>query len=428
MKQPVAPARARPWLGLGRCHLASWFTVAEATVGSVAVLAVLSLPVGVGFVLLGPVAAALRALSDRARGWVGRWSGMAVRQPEALPAAGTRSLRRRAVAILGADGFWRDLAWAVVDPIVGGLLVAVPLCLFWYGAFGVLVQPFLWRLLAPGNWYAFIPVGSVATMLAALGLGAVLMAAGVLSAPAALRLHARWGRLLLSAPLHRELVRRVEQLTDIRTEALDAQAAELRRIERDLHDGAQARLVAVGMTLDQVTRLLDTDLEQARRLVLEARATSSRAVQDLRDVIRGINPPVLADRGLSDAVRALALDTFLDVDVQADVPGRLPAPVESAAYFAVNELLANVVKHAGAHTVRIVLTHDGATLGVTVTDDGRGGADPARGTGLRGVERRLSRFDGTLAVHSPPGGATVATMEIPCALFSPKTSSSSETA
>lgn len=133
---------------------------------------------------------------------------------------------------------------------------------------------------------------------------------------------------------------------------------------------------------------------------------------------------MLADRGLSHAVHGLALDMPLRVHFAGELPGRPPAPVESAAYFAVSELLANVSKHAGADQVWIDISHAGGMLRIGVTDDGRGGVDPARGTGLRGVERRLAAFDGVLAVSSPPGGPTMATMEIPCALSSPKTSSS----
>ncbi|AEV84462.1 histidine kinase [Actinoplanes sp. SE50] len=400
--------------GLWRCQLMSWFTIVGWLTGSLTMLAVLALPVGVGFLAVTPAAVLLRRVSDVARGWAG-----VTDRPGPLPS--------RAVAILGTEAFWRDLTWAMVDPLTGGLLLAVPIAFFWYGIFGVLVQPFLWRSLGPGNWYAFIPVDSVATMLAALMLGAGFVAIALTSATVVLDRHARWTRRMLAEPRNAALARRIAQLADTRAEALDAQATELHRIERDLHDGAQARIVAMGMTLDQVARLLDTDLPQARRLLVEARTTSDRALTELRDLVRGINPPVLADRGLGDAVRALALDSFLDVEVAAELPGRLPAPVESAAYFAVAELLANAGKHARARTVRISITHDGDALHLTVTDDGAGGADPANGTGLRGVRRRLDRFDGTLAIASPPGGPTQVTMEIPCASSSPKTSSSSVT-
>jgi signal transduction histidine kinase len=214
----------------------------------------------------------------------------------------------------------------------------------------------------------------------------------------------------------RSLARRVRLLADTRTEAVGSAAAELRRVERDLHDGAQARLVALGMNLRAAERLMGSSPQAALALVAEARETSSRALMDLRDLVRGIHPPVLADRGLADAVRALALDTPLRADLDIDLPGRPDAPVESAAYFAVAEVLANAVKHAGARAVEIRMQHNGGVLRIAVTDDGVGGADPARGTGLRGVERRLGAFDGILAINSPPGGPTMVIIEVPCGL------------
>jgi signal transduction histidine kinase len=216
-----------------------------------------------------------------------------------------------------------------------------------------------------------------------------------------------------------ELAGRLQQLTETRGHAVDAAASELRRIERDLHDGAQARLVALGMNLRAVERLLPASPQAALSLVAEARETSLRALNDLRDLVRGICPPVLADRGLGHAVRALALDTPLPTELDIDLPGRLAAPVESACYFAVAEALANTVKHSGARRVHVRMQHRSGILRIEVTDDGAGGADPARGTGLQGVERRLGTFDGILAVSSPPGGPTMIVMEVPCALSSP---------
>ncbi|MDX3224373.1 sensor histidine kinase [Streptomyces sp. ME19-01-6] len=422
------------WRALVRCQLLGLVALAVVAVGGLVIGALLLLPIGVGFRLLPPAAAALRGLSDRYRTWTARWTGTAISPPEPLAPGRAERPRRRASAVLGDEGFWHDLRWAWLEPWFGGLLLAIPLALVEYGVFGALVQPFIWRLIDDGNWYAFIPVRSTPTMIAALALGLAFIAAGVRLAPVVLGLHARWSRRLLSAPRSTELARRVARLTDIRDESLDAQAAELRRIERDLHDGAQARLVALGMTLDEATRLLDgngiddTDLDAARALLRDVRETSARALQDLRDLVHGIQPPVLADRGLGDAVRSLALDSFLDVHVEARLPpGRLPAPVESAAYFAISESLANAAKHSGAQEVRITLTHEDARLQVTVTDDGHGGADLGRGTGLRGVQRRLGTFDGSLALHSPLGGPTTVTLEIPCASSSPKTSSCSGT-
>jgi histidine kinase len=190
-----------------------------------------------------------------------------------------------------------------------------------------------------------------------------------------------------------------------------------------LTNRVQARLVALGMSLRAAERLFATSPGAALAMVGEAREMSSRALTELRDLVRGIHPPVLADRGLGDAVRALALETPVNIKLDIDLPGRLAPPVESAAYFAVAEVLANVVKHAHARTVDIHMRHDGDALRIAMTDDGVGGADPAKGSGLRGVERRLGTFDGILAVNSPPGGPTIVVIEVPCALLSLKTSS-----
>jgi signal transduction histidine kinase len=209
---------------------------------------------------------------------------------------------------------------------------------------------------------------------------------------------------------------------------VDTQAAELRRIERDLHDGAQARLVALGMSLALAEERLSRDPDGARALLSEARTASSDALAELRDLVRGIHPPVLADRGLAGAVQALALAAPMPVTVLAEMEGRLPAPVESAAYFALAEALTNVVKHSAASHATVTVRRSGDLLELAVSDDGIGGADPSRGTGLHGIARRLSAFDGTLAVESPPGGPTELAMVLPCASFSPKTSPSSGTA
>jgi signal transduction histidine kinase len=238
-------------------------------------------------------------------------------------------------------------------------------------------------------------------------------------------------RALLGTPPG-SAARRIAELTKSRAATVDAQAAELRRIERDLHDGAQARLAAVGMTLGLASQALRTDTLRAGELLEEARADAGRALAELRDLVRGIHPPVLADRGLAGGLEAAALLCPVPVTVVVELAGRPQAPVESAHYFATAEALANVGRHSGASRARLRACHDGAALHVVLTDDGRGGADPRRGTGLRGIERRLAAFDGTLHVSSPTGGPTELTMELPCVLnsgqSSPKTTSSSATA
>ena len=268
----------------------------------------------------------------------------------------------------------------------------------------------------PGVPYGFVTVSGRHSALAAGAEASAFMAFGAWLAPRTIVAHLR-------ATPDPDLAGRVQQLTETRGHAVDAAAAELRRIERDLHDGAQARLVALGMNLRAVERVLPSSPNAALALVAEARETSVRALNELRDLIRGICPPVLADRGLGHAVQALVLDTPLPTTLEIDLPGRPTPPVESACYFAVAEALANAVKHAGARSAHIRIRHSAGLLRIEVSDDGIGGADPALGTGLLGVERRLGTFDGILAVNSPPGGPTMIVMEVPCALSSPKTSS-----
>ena len=221
---------------------------------------------------------------------------------------------------------------------------------------------------------------------------------------------------------------RVEQLTQTRAAVIDAVAAEFRRLERDLHDGAQARLVALGINLRTAEKLIKTSPDDAASLVAECREASAKALTELRDLVRGVYPPVLADRGLADAIESLALDSPARVVTDIGLDGRPPAPVESAVYFAVAEALNNAAKHAQAGTILVHVSHGsldgGGMLRAEVHDDGIGGADPASGSGLAGMERRLATFDGILAVSSPVGGPTIVVIEVPCELSSPKISSS----
>ena len=320
---------------------------------------------GPAFILAPGVVAAVRPLTNLIRRLAGRWCGVPVAVPY-LPLTSQirkKGLRGRLRWLLSDPATWRDALWTVTSP-----------CLSWVVALGS------WAV--PGMLYGY----------------------------------GRMARSMLAPVGRAELELRVRHLARTRADTLDTGAAEMRRIERDLHDGAQARLVAMGMTLDAADRILAQDVTAGRALVAEARESSAKALSELRDLVRGIHPPVLADRGLADAVHALALDLPLRVHFTSELTGRPPVPVEAAAYFAVSELLANVSKHAGAAQVWIDLRHEGGMLRVDVTDDGAGGADPSRGTGLSGIERRIAAFDGVLAVSSPPGGPTVATIEIPCAV------------
>ncbi|MFG2037887.1 sensor histidine kinase [Dactylosporangium sp. NPDC048998] len=323
---------------------------------------------------------------------------------------------------------WRDLAWLVPGAVVGCGLGAVGVLVPLYGLAGVTLTP-LWIWIGTG-WYGYGAIWSVdsfAEGLLCVPQGAVILAGGLAVAPWLRRVDAHFAHLFLAPTKTAQLRLRVTQLTVTRADTVDAQAAELRRIERDLHDGVQARLVSLSMVIGLADELLDRNPAGAHKLLAEARESSGAALVELRHLVRGIHPPVLAERGLGGAVRALAIGLPVDISVEVDLPGRPDTPVESAAYFAVAETLTNLVRHSRAHRGSVTLRHANGVLTIVVTDDGAGGADPAGGSGLRGIERRLAAFDGTMALSSPPAGPTVITMELPCALSLPRTTPSSVT-
>jgi signal transduction histidine kinase len=227
---------------------------------------------------------------------------------------------------------------------------------------------------------------------------------------------AAFTRWLLSPPPNAELQARVSQLEVSRERVVDAAEAERRRIERDLHDGAQQRLVALAMELGRAKAKFADDVEAAAALVDQAHAEAKAALVELRDLVRGVHPPVLTDRGLDAAISGLAARCPIPVDLQIDIPVRPRPAVEAVAYFTVAEALTNVAKHSRATHVRVVV--DGApgpagTLNVVISDDGIGGAN-ADGAGLRGLADRVAGIDGALSVESPPGGPTIISAILPC--------------
>ena len=307
-------------------------------------------------------------------------------------------------------------AWLAAQAVVG-LPLALAGWLLAAVAVGGLATPVVWWSLPAGESFTFIlPVTDRASALT----GPPLLAAAALvllrwGVPAVAGAHARLCRALLAPEAETPLAARVRELTTTRAGALDAHAAELRRIERDLHDGAQARLVSIAIHLAVAQQQRVPAPHLADQLVERARAGVEEALSQLRAVARGLCPPILADRGLSGAVHALVADCPVPVRLAAGPLTRLPAAVEGAAYFVVAEALANVARHstATAGTVELDQTRD--RLAVTVTDDGRGGADEARGTGLAGMRRRVAALDGRVTVSSPPGGPTTVRAELPCA-------------
>jgi signal transduction histidine kinase len=316
---------------------------------------------------------------------------------------------------------WRDLLWQLVSMTAGFVLSVLALAFLlgwlWYAIF-----PFLWWVTPEGVFneeYGIITLDTQAEAFLNWIPALVCLVLAWYVSPALITARAHIDRALLKPSRTEELEERVATLAETRAETVDYSAAELRRIERDLHDGAQARLVALGMSLGLADEMLANDPEAAKKLLAEARSTTTAALGDLRSVVRGIHPPVLADRGLAGAVQALALDMPIPVVVTVSLQGRPEAPIESAAYFGVAESLANIGKHSGAGHAWIDLGHDGTELRIEVGDDGRGGARLDAGTGLVGVARRLAAFDGSLSLSSPQGGPTVVSIRLPCELTSP---------
>ncbi|GAB4060741.1 sensor histidine kinase [Catellatospora paridis] len=380
------------------------WTLLTTVLTAVGAITALGAPVFVGVTWLDRC---LADLERRRAAWV---LGAPIPSPY-LPISGPVHARVRQIAAQPAT--WRDMAWFLVLLPLGLTLGVAAVVSTVVTAAALTAPAWAWsvpqRRAHPLVQQAMgTPGGRLLIAVAAIAL--IPVASWLVRRLASVQVQV--AQLLLAPGEHGRLIRRAEQLAATRARVVDAQAAELRRIERDLHDGAQARIVAAGMTLALAERRARTgaavldDLSTARRQLDEALA-------DLRRLVRGIHPPILTDRGLAAALSALAADCPVPVTVTVTVPDRLTPAVESAAYFVVAEGLANAVKHASAQSCTVTVTR-GQRLVVEVADDGSGGADPA-GSGLDGLRRRIEALDGTLTVSSPPGGPTRLTAEVPCA-------------
>jgi len=311
---------------------------------------------------------------------------------------------------------WKEAAWmVVVFPVaLAGFVVAVVL---WSVALWAVTFPLYWwalphdalpQVAGDGDGLA-LDTWPLALAVGACGLVVLAVAPWVCSLFA--QGQARLARVLLGPGA---AAARVGELTRTRAAAVDAQTVELRRIERDLHDGAQARLVAATIDLGLAQERLDDDPAEARRLVEAAQAETKEAIGDLRRLVSGIAPAVLADRGLDAALSGLVASCRIPVSLDVLLPKRLPEAVEVAAYFVVAESLTNVQKHAEATTASLQARVEDGWLVVGVTDDGSGGAAASPGSGLDGLAARIAALDGRLLVTSPPGGPTAVRAEIPC--------------
>lgn len=377
---------------------------------------------GLAITLLGIPLLAVTVRSGRVIGAVERTRvrvllGVEIPPPAALERASGVWPRLRAA--LGDVSGWKGLAYGVVMLPWGVLAFSVTVVL-WSVGVGLLTAP-LWDWAVPDGGitsvgtYEFTGWGRVGVLTGGVVVGAVVL----LVAPRIIGWvtlgHEALVRSLLSAGRAAMLEERVDALQASRSASVDAAEAERRRIERDLHDGTQQRLVGLAIDLGIAReRLADTGDDRSRELVERAHDGLKEAIAELRDLVRGIHPAVLTDRGLDAAVSALAARSPIAVEVQSEVQRRLPAPVESAAYFVVAEALTNAMKHSDATKVTVSIRDDGGMLMVEVVDDGRGGAQVEPTGGLRGLVDRVRSLDGHLEVASPPGGPTTVKAVIPC--------------
>jgi signal transduction histidine kinase len=332
----------------------------------------------------------------------------------APPTAERRLAWRGLVAWARSEATWRQLGYHVaVAPVlaIGGLLTLF----LWAAGLGLTgIFAYMWVFPASSP---LRDTGATATDTYLTAAGVVLLLAAPWAARAVTWLDVRAGAALLGPSRVRDLQRRVETLTESRSGVVDAADAERRRIERDLHDGAQQRLVSLAMNLGLARAELDSlpGLPgRARQVIAEAHEEAKQALTELRHLVRGLHPAILEDRGLDAALSGIAARSPVPVRLSVEVPRRASPTVEAVAYFVVSETLANVAKHSGATRAEIRVRRDGDVLQVTVTDDGAGGADPSRGTGLAGLAQRVRSVDGTLSVSSPAGGPTTITAELPC--------------
>lgn len=373
------------------------------------------LVIGVGVPVLAATLWASRGLATVERRSVERVTGRELPPHHyrvAVPGAGSF---RVSLAMLRDPQAWRDLLHTQIGFVVR--VTAAVLVLGWGigGLGGVLFVAWEWALPDARNGLFWLVTGTT-SRLAEIVVNTVLGVVVLALFPALVR-----GLVAMRVALARGLLTnqtaalraRADELAAGRRAAVAVETSTLRRLERDLHDGPQQRLVRMTMDLEATSRRLDQDPEQARPLLDEAITQSREALAELRALSRGIAPPVLADRGLDAALGAAAARSPVPVGLDVAVPGRLPAAVETTAYFVVTEALTNVAKHAAASRATVTAAVDDDRLVVSVADDGRGGAHAGKGHGLAGLADRVSAVDGTLALSSPDGGPTVLTVSLP---------------
>ena len=311
-------------------------------------------------------------------------------------------------AVVRSQATWRPLGYHVLAAPALAVAAAVAVALWPASVVCTVGFAIAWAHHSLGHSG---PHRATAIFLTFVGVAGLFAAPWITAGVRALDIRAARG--LLGPSRADELEHRVEQLTETRAGVVDAADAERRRLERDLHDGTQQRLVSLAINLGMARAQAGTT-QEAKQAIAEAHEEAKAALAELRDLIRGLHPAVLEDRGLDAALSGVAARMPIPVRLTVDLPRR-PAPViEAVAYFVVSEGLANIVKHSQATEAAVFVQRAADRLHVIVTDDGVGGADPAHGTGLSGLARRAASVDGTFEIDSPPGGPTLLTVDLPC--------------
>ncbi|GAA2383156.1 histidine kinase [Catellatospora methionotrophica] len=343
------------------------------------------------------------------------WQRTRFRRVLRVDLAPTESLPRdghwlsRAWAQTKDAGMWRQIGYHTLSGITLPLTTLAVLTLWVAGPALALLPAYSTQL---PHWIK--PTGA-ATLVGLSSIGIIMLLAAPWGALLAVRLDAGMATALLAPSRSEELARRVASLSESRADMIDATDAERRRIERDLHDGTQQRLVSLAMNLGMTRTMLVDVPPEVRDAIERAHDEAKLALSELRAVIRGMHPAILDDLGLDAALSGIAARSPVPVRLMVDLPRRPSRTVETVAYFVVSEALANVAKHAQASQIDVIVEIEGDLLRIVVRDDGRGGADQSRGTGLRGLRQRIAAVDGALTVDSPVGGPTILLADLPCA-------------
>ena len=314
-----------------------------------------------------------------------------------------------------ARSTWRQIAHALLQLPVACVTFTL-VSVVWVVPLGLIAQPAFIGALPSEKmdfWVGTVHPGWVPYVLAVGGV--LLLPLSALAMRQLARLRTRMSMALLSPSASDALRARVTKLETTRSRVVDAAEGERRRIERDLHDGAQQRLIALALDLGMAREKLASDPDAARLLLEEAHGEAKLAITELRDLARGIHPALLTDRGLRAALASVAGRSPVPVDLRVDLAQRPPATIEGIAYFIVSEALANIAKHSAASAARVTIAERSGRLVIEVWDNGRGGADPDLGTGLSGLADRVAAVDGWMHTTSPTGGPTTVTVELPCA-------------